>query len=126
MNKKGFTLLEMIAVVGIIGLLSIIVSRPILSLFKQSEETADDIVIQNIVSSSKLWLNDNLPSLSNSSDDTITVSVKTLKEEGYLDEKLIKPSSNELIDENDCVVINKIGINNYNYEYKTSAECLNN
>lgn len=55
MNKKGFTLIELLAVIIIIGIIAVITVPSIISYTKSANETSYNILIKNIVISSKTY-----------------------------------------------------------------------
>lgn len=53
MNDKGFTLIEVIAVIAIMGLLAIIITPNVIKVLDQGQQKSYDIMINNIVIASK-------------------------------------------------------------------------
>ena len=53
MNDKGFTLIEVIAVIAIMGLLAIIITPNVIKVLEQGQQKSYDIMINNIVIASK-------------------------------------------------------------------------
>lgn len=58
MNKKGFTLVELIAVVVILALISLIVFPAVNSMIKNSKEKAYNVQIDEIINAAKNYLSD--------------------------------------------------------------------
>lgn len=55
MNRKGFTLIELIAVIVMIGLIMVIVVPNILDIVSESKETSYNTLVKNIVTSSEMY-----------------------------------------------------------------------
>ena len=101
MNKKGFTLIELIAVIVILALISLIVFPTVNSIIKNSKEKAYNVQIDEIINAAKNYLTDNptcIPEMGSSTtfsgtcegvkyngDYTIAyVSIDVLLEKGYI------------------------------------------
>lgn len=48
MNKKGFTLVELLAIIVVMGIVAVLVAPNIIKSFKKSKEKSYDILIKNI------------------------------------------------------------------------------
>ena len=145
MNKKGFTLIELIAVIVILALISLIVFPAVNSMIKNSKEKAYNVQIDEIIDAAKNYLSDLpvcIPEMdSNSSadeldsscdaitrgdDSTISyVSVVKLIEKGYIStedklngkEVVLNPKNvKEALDGYVRVAYNN-GNNRYEYDY---------
>ena len=55
MNRKGFTLIELIAVIVMISLIMVIVVPNILDIVSESKETSYNTLVKNIVTSSEMY-----------------------------------------------------------------------
>jgi len=117
--KKGFTLVEMLAVVVLIGLLVVITVPSIKTIMNNAKEKSLEKQIDSIIESAKSWSVDNIDSLTE--NNTITVTIETLKKSGFLEnEKVINPVNNKEM--NGCVDI-KYNSEFNQYEYKYDEEC---
>lgn len=98
-NKKGFTLVELLAVIGILGIIMIIAVPASLSTSTKVKEKMLKTKIDLIDKSAVLWAQDNRRCFStgcnNCSGNVCTVTLKFLADENYLDydedQKIINP-----------------------------------
>ena len=109
--KKGFTLVELMAVMIILGILTLIAVPAVTSMIKTSKEDALNITINNI----KLAMRDFNKDYNLDSDGEIYLTISMLIEGGYLDGKIYNPSTNEVIP-NDTIlkIVKENGITYYN------------
>lgn len=96
MNRRGFTLVELLAVIVILSLLALITGTAITNMVKSSKEDLSDIQYELIESAAKAWGSDNLSYLP-ASGECIVLKVKNLKDYGLLESDLKDPKTNELI-----------------------------
>jgi type IV pilus assembly protein PilA len=75
-NKKGVTLVELLAVVVILGIIAAIAVPTIGNLISNQQEKADIATLQNVVSSSKLYA---------IAEETDIFALSELDTEGYID-----------------------------------------
>ena len=95
MNKKGFTLVELLAVIILIGLMGILivpsVNKSIRDMLKESYEDQ----IQTIELAASNWATDNPYSLPAEDGGITTITLGTLKAGGYVDPDLINPDTDK-------------------------------
>ena len=97
MNKKGFTLIELIAVIVMISLIMVIVVPTILDIVSESKETSYNTLVKNIVISSEMYYEEceygDLSSTTkygsyacsiDTSTSTITIPLSSLANTGFL------------------------------------------
>ena len=89
MNKKGFTLIELIGSIIIIAALALLAFPAILSLLNSGQEQVDDKVIKFIESAALSYVNDN-------DIDNKTIDGCTLVKEGYISTTFYKKYSDEI------------------------------
>ncbi len=119
---KGFTLVELLAVIVILGIISAIVAANITGVFGNSKTSLSDTQKSSILSAAKKYVIYNqsgLPLDSNSSPKIITLS--ELASAGYIDsDTVIDPKTKKAID--GCVEVSyNDGTEQYNYKFKTSG-----
>lgn len=84
-KRKGFTLVEMVLVITILGILSSIAFMKFGGVQKRAEENADYVAASNLATAINLAKSENVI-------DTDNVDLKILKDEGYITE-IPKPQS---------------------------------
>lgn len=121
MNKKGFTLIEVFAVIVILGLLFAIISPTVVNLLDDSEDALHDEQINMVITAAKKYMIEHSEYLPEVSDSSI-VYIEDLINSGIIDnDTVIDPKSKEEL--NGCVVVNYN--NDFNqYEYNYRDDCL--
>lgn len=122
MNKKGFTLIELFAVIIILGLLAIIVVPNVIDIVNENSDKVYERQIENIIKSAKTWGADNLGKLPNVNNESIRVTLGELQQGGYAKNDLKNPKTEELFDENNTYVIIKNINGNLDYQVFVEQE----
>ncbi|WP_440896004.1 competence type IV pilus major pilin ComGC [Amphibacillus sp. Q70] len=78
-GEKGFTLVELLAVIVILGIIVAIAIPAIGSIINKAEDDADEAEITMIIDAARLYEVQH--------EDSLPVDVDTLLEQGYLDER---------------------------------------
>lgn len=94
MNKKAFTLVELIAVMILLGVLGLIATITISNELKENKETLYNVQIENIKKSAQTWASSNVFELPNQDGEYIILTLGQLKQEG-LSGDVINPKTNE-------------------------------
>lgn len=121
MNKKGFTLVELLAVIVLLGLIALIAAPAITGIIKQSKDSLSDSQKQSIEMSAKNWATDNMGKLP-SNGNCILVKLSTLQSGGYADLEIKDPKTGKILTDSDITV--KITRNNKQLIYEVSPENL--
>ena len=84
MNKKGFTLIELIMVIVVIGIVAMIAIQSVTKRISDSKDRAYNIQVNKIENAAKKYM------LENNEDDeyhlnTLCIKLLTLQEKGYLE-----------------------------------------
>lgn len=116
MKKNGFTLVELLAVIVILGVLSMIVFPATTKIIKKAREDSYNVQVSDIITASKKWIMENSESIDNYETNNINLTLTTLKQEGYLKNTFVKNSKSKKYMAG-CVVI-KYENNAFKYEYK--------
>ena len=117
MNRRGFTLIEVLAVIVVLGLLVVIIAPVVNNLLGDSEDALYNKQVDSIVKASKKYMVEHselLPDIYDSS----ALYVRDLISNGAIDkDKVINPKTKEEM--NGCVVINyNKEFNQYDYNYR--------
>ncbi|MFI3307880.1 MAG: type II secretion system protein [Mycoplasmatota bacterium] len=114
--KKGFTLVELLAVLVILAILSTIAMVSITSVMKQSQEKLLEEQIERIEDSAYLYMSTNV---SLYTDEDLFLTVALLKQSGFLNnEAIIDPVTDEEM--NGCVWVKyEEDINQYVFTYQS-------
>ena len=98
MNRKGFTLIEVIMVIAIIAILSIILIPNVMVLINENKKRSCEKMIDNIESAAKMYVNQNKYELGFDCSSTPKgITLKTLVDAGYLGGELVNPINKEKI-----------------------------
>ena len=119
MNKKGFTLVELLAVIIILSLLALLASTSVSKIVKDSKGDLYDTQVKLIQSAAEAWGADNLYDLPDAGTCK-TLTLKDLKSYGLIDPEIKDPRTNKLFSNSLLIKIsgeeNKYGLNNISYE----------
>lgn len=108
MNRKGFTLIEVLAVVVLLGIVGIIVFPLIIDTLNKGKDSSYQLMIKNIVTSSKMYYEEcEYGDLSSEekygsyacriSSNTIIVTLDTLANTGFLDSTFDKEQNKKVV-----------------------------
>ena len=116
--KKGFTLVEIIAVVAILGIIAVLVVPKVSTTILNSKERVCDSIEKSIIdaANSYNYMHSSEVDSSITSNGYFDVTILSLKSEGLLETKLVSPNTNLEISSNNVVRITKNG-NVYTYTY---------
>ena len=116
MNKKGFTLIELIGVIAVIAILGLVTIPIIMGVLSSNAENLDENQEKLIISAAKNYAIKNAFKLG----DNNCVEVSQLKSQGFLDNISIENHSKNVNYNNYKVIIFKNEVTG-NYEYKAEA-----
>lgn len=112
--KKGFTLVELLAVITLLGLLSLIAVPVVDKLIKDSEEELYETQINNIELAAKNWTSENIFSLPENVGEYVDKTICELERQGFLEVDMKNPKTEELFYKDSYVRITKT---DYGFEY---------
>ena len=118
MNKKGFTLVEVIVSLALLSLIGVAVGISLNKIFKNQEVKNYDEYVEKVKSSALLYAN-NIPEIINELNSNYSyklIKIEDLINSGYIDKNLTNPNTKEKIKENEQIKIY------YNENYEMMAE----
>lgn len=118
MNKKGFTLTELLGVIVILAIIAIIAFPSVLGLLNSSQDETDEAMQNFAITAARSYVNDNMDSypkaLEGQTKTYSNLKIQTLLDEGYI-------SSTTISSEKNCEMLNdeiKITSDSVKYSYK--------
>lgn len=110
--KKGFTLVEMIAVITLLAVIALIVIPNMVSIIDKQKDKLYNKQVEEINNAVELYLSRETPT-----GDNIVLSLSTLKTKGYLkNEDIIDPRDKSVID-GDFLLTWDSDNNRYDYNF---------
>lgn len=85
MNKKGFTLIELLMVIAIIAIISMILVPNVINMISTNKQKSCESLKKNIISATKLYVNENKYDLGFTCDKTKEIPISDLIKAGKLD-----------------------------------------
>lgn len=122
MNKKAFTLIELLAVIVILGIIATITVPTIVGLINNAKEDTLEEQKNVIINAADRWGTDNVRKLPKTS---CYLEIDFLKQEGYIssDKDIIDPTTNEEM--TGCVKVTYDGSKKqYKYTYENTCGTL--
>jgi len=117
MKNKGFTLVELLAVVVILMALVALITPKIFSQLKTAGDVTEKEQINSLINISKIYMNQH-PNLLPEEDGINTITLTELKQSGLIkSEEILNPNTQEEL--TGCIVVTS---KNNKYEYKYSED----
>ena len=120
--KKGFTLIEILAVVTIIGLIFVIALPKIINSLNSKKNDIDNTTNNMIISAAKMYVNDHNTKFDKIEGSVYCLPLTTLEKEEYLDSKV-----KNVTDDKDITNIKSVKIsydNTFHYEIVNKKDCI--
>lgn len=95
MNKKGFTLIELLMVIAIIAIISMILVPNVINMISTNKQKSCESLKKNIISATKLYVNENKYDLKFTCDNTIEIPISNLIDTGKIDGEIKNPINDE-------------------------------
>lgn len=119
MNKRAFTLTELIGVIIILGVISIIAFPPILKQIKGTQSTIDEATEKLIKAGADNYLDENKNDFPKVNNNVYCISLQTLVDEGKVSNDLFDSKGNKL----DLSKSVKVNVVNNQYKYDIVDSC---
>ena len=120
MKKKGFTLVELLAVIIILSLVLVIAVPSVNKYIKQSKEKAYDAQISTIIEAAQAYASTNPELLPNRENISVKVTLGQLKSSGLIKEEVKNPNDDKYFDDALTIEIKKKG-ETYTYDIVEST-----
>lgn len=95
MNKKGFTLIELLMVIAIITIISMILVPNVINMISINKQKSCESLKKNIISATKLYVNENKYDLGFACDNPIEIPISKLIDTGKIDGEIKNPINDE-------------------------------
>lgn len=121
-NKKGFTLIETLMVIALIGIISLILVPNVIFLINKNKTESCENLKKNIISATKIYVNENKYDLNFTCDNPIKIRISTLIEVGKLSGDIKDPTNEEVNLTNEEVEV-KFNCNTKQFTYNFNYTC---
>lgn len=115
MNKKGFTIVELLVTITLLAIISTIAVISITSFINKNKESNYEILKNTIIEASKEYVADN-----RYGNIETSITAQYLLDNHYITSGLIDPKTNQSIDLNSVII--SISYQNKNYIYEVKQE----
>lgn len=117
MNKKGFTLVEVMAVVILLGVLGLIIVPIVTNVIKDNKENLYQTQLKAIAEKAEDWAYENLDMLPIEEGEEVVLTILELKKAGNLPLDLRNPKTGDLFP-NDMQIVIRYTQGQYDFEVK--------
>ena len=114
MNKKGFTLAELLGVIIIFGALILVVATPIVGQINKQKVKLDNASLKLIYSTTETFLDKNKNSYPLKNNAVYYITLKQLFDSKFIDEEFIKTYSSDVLSKNSII---KVTVDEDTYTY---------
>ena len=118
-NKRGFTLIEIVVVVGLLALIGVAIAFSANSLLKNQKEDEYENFIKRIESAANTYVTSNSEILEDLYTDKgyVIITIGDLIGEGLINQNTINPETNEPIDFDDIIKVSLTSTGAIDIEY---------
>lgn len=112
--KRGFTLIEIMAVIVILSVVGLIAVVAVDKTIKDNNEKVYQVQISNIEDAARIWGTKHLSYLPDNVDEAISIPLLALKKDGLIDKEITNPKNDSLFYNDMYIDITyKNGVYNY-------------
>lgn len=130
MNKKGFTLIELLMVIAIIAIISMILVPNVINMISINKQKSCESLKKNIISATKLYVNENKYDLGFNCDNTIEIpisntkkiSISKLIEAGKIDGDIKNPINNDDLTNKEVSVTFNCQTKQFTYDFDYNCQ----
>lgn len=130
MNKKGFTLIELLMVIAIITIISMILVPNVINMISTNKQKSCESLKKNIISATKLYVNENKYDLGFTCDNTIEIPISnTIKipiskliETGKIDGDIKNPINNDDLTNKEVSVTFNCQTKQFTYDFNYNCQ----
>lgn len=122
MNKKGFTLVELLATLVIIAIITIIAVPKILDWFNNSTDTYKELDENLVIEAARIYVTDHPNNYLPNSNKVYCITMPQMVNYGCLDENSVKIISDKSYDQTNMKV--KVTYNGNYFEYQFTNNCI--
>lgn len=127
MKEKGFTLVELLGVIVILGLLTIVTVPPLLNQIKKSRDRLSSATIKILSSAAEQHIDEHQTNYPIKNGNVYCITLKTLTDYGYLKSPILDASSGDEVNETtNSMKVTINGLNNYKIELVETNKCQEN
>ena len=121
-NNKGFTMVELLTVLVVLAVITAITVPVVTSVLRNSRESSYERQLENVIEAAESYGAKNIGNLPRpGNSDTITL--RTLKDEGFLEESFINPDTKkEFSDSMEIIISNDNGDITYTINESTISD----
>ena len=106
MNKKGFTLVEILVSIGLLALLGSVIAISLNRVFKDNNIKNYNEYVEKIKSSAMLYVNNTVDIINDLNDSSFKIiTIGNLIDNGYLKDNIINPDTGETVDKNEKIKV---------------------
>lgn len=122
-NKKGFTLVELLGVIILIGLISLAISTPIVSLINSNAKKIDQVALDLLYTTAEDFMNKDSRTYTKVYGNTYYITIEQLIENGLLESDFLESYSEKELSKNSQI---KVTIKNRNFRFELLDENVKN
>ena len=130
LNRKGFTLIELLMVIAIIAIISMILIPNVINMISTNKQKSCESLKKNIISATKLYVNENKYDLGFNCDNTIEIpisntkkiSISKLIEAGKIDGDIKNPINNDDLTNKEVSVTFNCQTKQFTYDFDYNCQ----